>query len=488
MNKSIQHFNEKSTKELGIIAKKFFEDPTKLDEMVDGVLETLLSFGLNLIKETLEDADESIRQSPKRSLKWNINRKEQTQLLCRLGNVVYERTLFQEKKDKTYHYLLDDLMGIDAHTRITAGAEAALLEETIDSSYRKGGMNVSLCDAVSKQTVKNKVHALVIPEAPNIITEKKKVEVLYIDADEDHISKQFEFVKGDIKKTPNGNKYNTMLGKMIYVYEGVRLVHEKSNRKELIGKRYFGGIYSGVKGNAELWEKVSEYIANTYDSNTLKTVYINGDGADWIKAGTNYIPHSKFVLDQFHLMKYINQATSHLLDSTADAKTELYAAINGRHKKELIEIFDRIIAVTETDTKIKSVLDAKTYIINHWHGITVKIKNSDIIGCSAEGHISHTFSARMSSRPMGWSEHGANQMCKLRCYKANGGNIIELVKEQQELKATGTEGKAETLKTILGNMTKKRNTDDYYINRIQATIPGYSAIKQIAISTHISNL
>ena len=50
MNKSIQHFNEKSTKELGIIAKKFFEDPTKLDEMVDGVLETLLSFGLNLIK------------------------------------------------------------------------------------------------------------------------------------------------------------------------------------------------------------------------------------------------------------------------------------------------------------------------------------------------------------------------------------------------------------------------------------------------------
>ena len=49
---------------------------------------------------------------------------------------------------------------------------------------------------------------------------------------------------------------------------------------ELIGKRYFGGIYSGAKGNAELWEKVSEYIANTYDSNTLKTVYINGDGAD----------------------------------------------------------------------------------------------------------------------------------------------------------------------------------------------------------------
>ena len=131
---------------------------------------------------------------------------------------------------------------------------------------------------------------------------------------------------------------------------------------------------------------------------------------------------------------------------------------------------------------------SKTYILNHWQGIMVRIKNPDVIGCSAEGHISHTFSARMSSRPMGWSEHGANQMCKLRCYKENGGNIIELVRKQSELKATGTEGKPATIRTILGNITNNKNTDDYYINRIQASIPGYSAMKQIAISTHISNL
>lgn len=488
MNKSILHFNEKETKELGLIAKRFFEDPTKLDEMVDGVLETLLSFGLNLIKETLEDMDESIRQSKKRSEKWNINRKEQTQLLCRLGNVVYQRTLFESKKNDGYCYLLDKLMDIDPHTRITDGAEAALLEETIDSSYRKGGMHVSLCDQVSKQTVKNKVHALIIPEAPVKINEKKKVEVLYIDADEDHISKQFELIKGDIKKNPNGNKYNTMLGKMIYVYEGIRSTHEKSKRKELIGKRYFGGIYSGREGNVKLWKKVSDYITETYDDSTLKVIYINGDGADWIKSGVDHIEKSKFVLDRFHLMKYINQATSHLLDSEGDAKAELYQAINGKHKKQLKEVFKKIELVTEPESKLRSVIEAKTYILNHWQGIMIRIKNPEIIGCSAEGHISHTFSKRMSSRPMGWSEHGANQMCKLRCYKENGGNILELVQRQKELKATGTEGKDLRIIEILGKQTRKVNMDDYYINRMQATIPGYSAMKQIAISTHISNL
>jgi len=51
------------------------------------------------------------------------------------------------------------------------------------------------------------------------------------------------------------------------------------------------------------------------------------------------------------------------------------------------------------------------------------------IGCSAEGHVSHILSARLSSRPSSWSNVGADQMAKLRVYKLNGGNIYELMKE-----------------------------------------------------------
>ena len=92
---------------------------------------------------------------------------------------------------------------------------------------------------------------------------------------------------------------------------------------------------------------------------------------------------------------------------------------------------------------------------------------------------------------MGWSEHGANQMCKLRCYKENGGNIIELVQMQKELKATGTEDAIanKTLRDLFGKIASKTyKKEDYYINRIQASIPGYNAMKQISISTHLSNL
>lgn len=51
MNKNRRKFNEEDTIKLEAIEKKFFENPIVIDEMFNGVLETLLSFGLSLIKE-----------------------------------------------------------------------------------------------------------------------------------------------------------------------------------------------------------------------------------------------------------------------------------------------------------------------------------------------------------------------------------------------------------------------------------------------------
>ena len=67
---------------------------------------------------------------------------------------------------------------------------------------------------------------------------------------------------------------------------------------------------------------------------------------------------------------------------------------------------------------------AKDYILNNWEGI-INLFGEEKYRCSAEGHISHILSARLSSRPMGWSIIGADEMARMRAYKANGGNIKE---------------------------------------------------------------
>src|SRR5690606_588927 len=43
-------------------------------------------------------------------------------------------------------------------------------------------------------------------------------------------------------------------------------------------------------------------------------------------------------------------------------------------------------------------------------------------GCSAEGHVSHVYAARLSSRPMAWSRVGVQTMAQLRVWQANGGS------------------------------------------------------------------
>lgn len=46
------------------------------------------------------------------------------------------------------------------------------------------------------------------------------------------------------------------------------------------------------------------------------------------------------------------------------------------------------------------------------------------VGCSAEGHVSHILSARLSSRPMAWSQQGAEKMAEALA-KINEGSYVE---------------------------------------------------------------
>ena len=76
--------------------------------------------------------------------------------------------------------------------RFTTEAEALVLQNAAEESYRKTADKLKIGDQeITKTTVMNIVHGIpsVIPEA-NGTEEKKKLEYLYLEADEDHISVQ----------------------------------------------------------------------------------------------------------------------------------------------------------------------------------------------------------------------------------------------------------------------------------------------------------
>ena len=74
------------------------------------------------------------------------------------------------------------------------------------------------------------------------------------------------------------------------------------------------------------------------------------------------------------------------------------------------------------------------YILNNVEGIKNLYRNKKYLhGCSAEGHISHIYSDRMSSRPMGWSIVNIDNMSRLRTAKEDNISAKEILNNSKKI-------------------------------------------------------
>lgn len=441
MINSIKYFEEECINKFEKLEDDFMKEPLKMAEYVIGLTEELHNLGLRMIQESLEIMDHMLQKSPVRLKHWVVESHEYKQLITSLGTVRFHKTLFTNKETGTSEYLLDRILGLERNERITEDAEAKMLKEAVQTSYRRGGEEVSLTTQVSKQTVKNKIHRLNFPKNEDQVTKKKKVDYLYIEADEDHVSLQFREKKGDLVENEYRRKNNGLITKLIYVHEGIEKEAPKSKRHKLINPYYFCGVNHGEE-NHTFWDEVYEYLDRHYELQAVKKIYLNSDGGAWIKSGMKQIAGITYVLDEFHLEKYLTKLTSHMRDSREDAANELRTAIKSKHRTDFDEIIERLEGCLKDETGLNRIAEAKEYIRSNWIAAKLRLKHKDgVIGSSTEGHVSHVLSSRMSSRPMGWSIVGATKMSMLRAYQLNGGDMLELVRYQdKELpKASGAE-------------------------------------------------
>ena len=471
MIKSIQQFEESGIKKLEKIIESFMKDPKDMASFVYGIRDEVIALGLDLIKETLEDCNQMLRDSAKRKQSWEVVRTDEKKLTTCLGTVCFEKTLFRNKQTRESAYLLDRILGIESHERLTEDAEAKLLEEAVQTSYRKAGEETSLTDQVSKQTVKNKLHKLTFPQQKETKPEKKAVEYLYIDA-EDHVSLQFKEKKGDLEMGENHRKNNCVLAKLVYVYEGIEPEAPRSKRNKLVNPRYFSGVYDGAD-NAKLWDEVYAYLDSHYDLEKVKKIYLNADGGSWIQSGKKRIAGITNVLDEFHLQKYLLKMTGHMKDSVDDAGKELRDAVKSGTKADFQEVVERLKACAEIESTEKRIDESASYILSNWTAAKIRLENRKTVkGCSAEGHVSHVLSTRMSSRPMGWSRTGVDKMAHLRAYYWNGGDMLELVRgqEREHSVAAGAENEALSCESMLRWERQRHNKLGKYIESISRSV------------------
>ncbi len=391
--------------------EKILKTSESLEELVQNTREITDQLGLDALSTYLEWLDEDIKENTERKKDWTVERfNDRNGILTEMGMLYYNRRYYKSKTGNGYSYLVDECMGISSHQRIDVGLKDKFVKTATDISYEKTTKSVGR-EKVSRQTVKKAIHDfepelikhVILPDKPE---GKKKIPYLYIDADEDHLSVL--------------NKERAEQ-KLVYVYEG-KSYNDREDKMELVNPYYITGI-SGIV----LFREAYEYIKNNYDFNAIKRIYIQGDGANWIKGGTNIIPCSRYVLDKYHMMKQ----TKKCVGADEKLRARLWDALMDAEMDELDVVMNEVLDEADEEEKKKGIIKNFKYFYDRFEGIEVYADpNERPVGCSAEGHVSHILSHRLSSRPLTWSERGADNMAKLRVCIKNGGNVTEIRKNQ----------------------------------------------------------
>ncbi|WP_418494199.1 ISLre2 family transposase [Enterocloster sp.] len=446
------------------------KNPLNWTDQILGIQQILRKFGAAVISELLEECNTILENSIKRRAFWRIKDRTKKHLLTSVGMIGFTHTRFEHKETGKTAYLLDQILGIQPHARISRDLECRLLEEAAQSSYRKAGYTASEQDPVSGQTVMRHVHCLkCIRQTNGQDQEKRRVKQLYVEADEDHIALQFHEKKGDIKRF-KGHGDNGRIIKLVYVHEGIET---EGKRRSLKHRKYFVGYYTGEE-NKRLWEEVKEYIEETYDTDSLETIYFQSDGGGWMKKGMELLG-ADFVLDEFHLKKYVKR----MVRSTGEPEreAEVNEWIKEGKKKELEEWEKEKAAVLE-EKEGKKLENSYGYIKRNWKGVRNRVgKKAGVLGSSTESHVSHVISARMSSRPMGWSKEGAKKLSFLRIYWKNGGKMEQLLSEERKCEEKRGEEKILSAAELIHweKQTKKHNGK--YVDAVQARLNNYRLAK-----------
>ena len=411
--------------------------------------------GQELFSEIVTQIENLVFDDAKRKSQYEAKRFAGKSLITKNGKAKFERRYYKDNETGENVCLTDKILGLEKGERIDKKVKAEIIRKANDESYSKSGKLVVPDMEISATTVMRNVRKnewkIEIKERPE--EEKIKSKYVYIQVDEDHVKER--------------NKKGCTISKIITIYtrkrtltKPERIPEVKQVRKELVDKFTFSGLY---KDTQEMWEDVSYYIDCTYNKEVLETAFIMGDGASYIKAGTEWIAKSVFVLDTFHLEEYINH-----LNYDEYLKTKLQEAIEQFDPISTENIMNEAIRKIENqiqedkelgrttkslENRLKKITDTKTYLMNQWQGIEAhEIYKDKLTGCCQEGQVHHTLSERLSTDAKVWSENGIDEMSQLRAFTQNGGDIYRKI-----IDISTVEKREKKIKELEKRIRKKAN-------------------------------
>ena len=381
---------------------------TDLDATASALKKDSEELSREILQVLIETMNAALREDKKTRKDLGLTLKEKDRrrsILTELGEIKFNRDYYLNNKTGEFETPLDQMISIEQRARIGGAISAKLSTKATVESYERSTQDVT-GGMVSRQTVRN--HILKAPELEKepCSPEKKKVKILDVYADEDHVH---------LQKPGKEKGKKSKVVPLVTVTEGK--IKVGTNRYATVNAMHF---VDEKQDTDSLWASVEGYVMKTYDMDYLKEIRIHGDGAKWINKGFENFPNVVRILDGFHLQEHIKGLSRKFPNLHVQSRINDALATNDREKAEAI--LSSLVKHCKDEKGFEAIQKEQTYLFSNWEAAVNRFKE-EISGSCTEGLISHVLSERFSRNPMGWSEEGVGKLSKLRVFCKNGGKI-----------------------------------------------------------------
>jgi len=379
------------------------------DILENMLFEILQNIARRVFEKAITDIDETLRKNRERGKLRNTGKREKY-FLTRFGDILYLRTRYKDKNNKSY-YLLDEALSIDKNQRVSLCR--AMIECFLStlSSYREvvGQAQLLLGNFRSHESIRRGV----IKEAKRLIeNQKRKLQKIinleykegnppdtaYLEADETYITLQ---KKGKGK----GGKLAVKLG---VGYTGKEPRYRKGKSKRLKEKFTFIGT------GKDFMEKLSLIAEERLSLSKVKKVLFGGDGDSWIISGIKeYFPNSIYLLCLYHLFKKFKEC----LPKRKEEQKVIKGLLLSNQIDKGLSVIDQLIRNSYDLKEKDNLMKLYTYISRNRRGISnqVKLKDKGIGRAGAiESNINKVIASRFKKKGMSWSKTGALALLKIK--------------------------------------------------------------------------
>jgi len=379
------------------------------DILENMLFEILQNIARRVFEKAITDIDDTLRKNRERGKLRNTGKREKY-FLTRFGDILYLRTRYKDKNNKS-HYLLDEALSIDKNQRISLCR--AMIECFLStlSSYREvvGQAQLLLGNFRSHESIRRGV----IKEAKRLIeNQKRKLQKIinleykegnppdttYMEADETYITLQ---KKGKGK----GGKLAVKLG---VGYTGKEPRYRKGKSKRLKEKFTFIGT------GKDFMENLSLLAEERLSLSKVKKILFGGDGDSWIISGIKeYFPNSIYLLCLYHLFKKFKEC----LPKRKEEQKVIKGLLLSNQIDKGLSVIDQLIRNSYDLKEKDNLMKLYTYISRNRRGISnqVKLKDKGIGRAGAiESNINKVIASRFKKKGMSWSKTGALALLKIK--------------------------------------------------------------------------